>query len=356
MSARCVIAFAAAIVLARTASAAPSVVLSLAPDGAQDLEATILGVASVRVPIDAITLRDPADDATPILATRVRSYAKGDEPIAIAFVMEGDERWVGNTDYARDDDDHDEGALAAVERGIDAMDLDVRTPRVSTATLIAYANRAGVVMPTSPISALRGPRFGIQLDYLGRRGADLRDGVEIGIEALARSSLPRKALVVLGDGNDTNNTNNETGHATFAELREHALAAHIDMFAVVLASARSRPGVAITQLIPATRTVTSADAMAATLEDIARELCDRSYVTFPSADLRWDGEPHALVVSLGGEVLAPVTLTLPDHTCWFGSSRALAIVALLVGGVVLTRDISRRRRRRRAERMSANPS
>ena len=312
------------------------------------LEATIKDGPNVRA--SDITIADlyakPA--MAPVRASVVRAYADGDEPVAVAFVISGEEIWTGNDTFETDDAALYFGALKGVESGIDMMALPQVVPHGSEATIVTYATGAQIAMPLGPIARLTGAALGSQLQYKNKIGDDLVSGITVGLHELERSSLPRKALIVIGDGNDTNN---EAAKAQLAELKRQARTVGIDLFAIVYKSPVSDPETVITAMIPAARTVNSFDGRAAELASISSRITNRYYVTFPGDDMLWDGAEHDLVVRLAGTEVDAVTLTLPGSparpawwrifmTGWF---LQLGAGILLAGGIVLLRKLTDRR-------------
>ena len=103
---------------------------------------------------------------------------------------------------------------------------------------------------------------------------------------LTKVSTARKALIVVGDGNDTNN---EAAKAALAELKKRR--ENIDVSAVRrdLQVRRCRAsGNVITTMIPTAKTVNSIDGIASELNAIIAQMADRYYVTFPGYDEKTD--------------------------------------------------------------------
>ena len=57
----------------------------------------------------------------------------------------------------------------------------------------------------SPLGSLSGSALGTQKDYKDTKGYELVKGVELALAELRKVQNPRKVLIVITDGNDTNN-------------------------------------------------------------------------------------------------------------------------------------------------------
>src|SRR5439155_12393332 len=132
----------------------------------------------------------------------VTPYAQGTEPMAVVFVMSGQEIWTGNDGFETDPNIIFPDMLGPLERAIDGLDLVHRLPAGSRASIVTYATGAQVRMPMSPIASLHGSSFGIERDYYNHIGTDLVSGLQVGMDELEHTQVHRKLLVVLGDGCD----------------------------------------------------------------------------------------------------------------------------------------------------------
>jgi len=132
-----------------------------------------------------------------------------------------------------------------------------------------------------------------------------------GLAELSRVSTARKALIVIGDGNDTNN---EAAKGQLADLKKQANAQHIQMFAIIYKSAVSSEGSVITTMIGNAKTVNSIDGIASELNAIIARMADRYYLEFPGYD------PATGVVSAA----------LPHFSSYVSGSALDGLVALLV--------------------------
>src|SRR5215475_2657081 len=67
---------------------------------APEIEATIIGAPKLAA--DKISIALATAPTATLRATNVRPYAEGTEPIAVVFVIEGQEIWIGNDDIEKD--------------------------------------------------------------------------------------------------------------------------------------------------------------------------------------------------------------------------------------------------------------
>ncbi|MCX5744538.1 MAG: hypothetical protein NT062_18770 [Proteobacteria bacterium] len=312
--------------------------------GTPILHATILGAPLL--PASSITIRDGLGGA-PIKAAAVVPYRDGPEAMTLAVVYAGGEVFVGNDDEEPEGPSRYPGFLHALETGLDGLHLKDAFPVGSKAIAIAYDDGTHVEVPLGPIATLTGAALGDQHHYRNRIGTDLVAGIEVAVAALAQSSTARRALIVIGDGNDTNN---EAARATLAELKKRAAQNRIETFGIVYKGALSADETIITRMIPATRTrtIASVEALPAALTTIASQLTDeRYYVTFPTTGLALDGRGHDLIVQVGDDQLEEVAVTLPAVATgcqlsgwWKQLGIGTFLVALLALGAMLTARLS----------------
>jgi hypothetical protein len=304
--------------------------------GASEIRATVIGGPSLS--LDRIRLVD--DRGLSIGASSLREYKDGPEPIAVAFVIAGSEYMMGNDDMESPEAPSlMRGYNAALRKALLELDLAHAMPRGSQGMIVTYDDHARVRVPMGPISKLEPFGLGIQLDYHGLIGADLVDGIQVAMSDLEKVRTARKALIVIGDGNDTNN---EVAKTTLAALKKRAVQEGIRTFALIYKSAVSAEGDVISRMIPTTQMVASPDGLVVALHSLAGRLADRTYVTFPGDQLRWDGKPQDLTIRLGDDNTDPVTVTLPDrrgHTtagCLLGRWWLQLLMGLgAVGAIVL---------------------
>jgi len=276
------------------------------------LEATIVGGPAL--PIERFTLVEPGAK-TPHVAKAVslRRFTPDTDTLAVAFVFNGQEVWVGNDDYEPDDSPARYlGALKHLKTALQHSPLAAAGP-ASKGALISYGAKANVMIAMGPLVNIRAEALGTQKDYKNEVGTAMVDGIRLGLAELHNVTASRKALVIVGDGNDTNP---EAARAQLADLKTQAVRDQIQTFAIIYKGQLSDPDHVITTMIPNATTVDDAKDIETALDAILSRMADRYYVTFSGYDpttkqgLAWDGKAHDLVVKLDHHAADPVTLTL----------------------------------------------
>jgi hypothetical protein len=190
------------------------------------------------------------------------------------------------------------------------MDLAHTMPRGSQGMLLAYDDQVRTVSPMGPIEKLGGGAIGVQKDYYTRVGTELVAGVRSGLNALSATTATHKVLIVIGDGNDTNN---ETAPAELAALKRFAAREHIHTLALIYKSQLSADTDVIHSLVSGAQTVTTHEGIVGGLTAIVAQLGNRYTVRFPGDELRWDGRSQDFTVQLGSDKLEPVTLYMSEY-------------------------------------------
>lgn len=182
---------------------------------------------------------------------QIENRARPEAPVTVAFLVNGMEIWLGNEDFETDEAARYPGALHAVKRAIDAA-----RPPTGQGLIVTYDMAATVVVPLGPIERVTGEALGEQRAYRGRIGVDLVTGVRLALDELAKAPPGERTLVVIGDGNDTNN---EVAKGQLAELRARADRAGIRVEAVIWKSAVSAPEDVVSSLDPTPTHVRTVD-------------------------------------------------------------------------------------------------
>jgi hypothetical protein len=125
------------------------------------------------------------------------------KPVAVAFVIEGHEMWVGNDKLELPEAERYPGALVALKETFAKVSMKDAPPG-SMAALISYGEKATVRHPMSPIAKLTAAAFGEQKHYANVIDRDLVAGITLGLDELAKTKDTQRILVVIGDGTDTN--------------------------------------------------------------------------------------------------------------------------------------------------------
>jgi hypothetical protein len=188
-----------------------------------------------------------------------------DASYAVAVVMQGWELWIGNDKNPKVPDDAPEkarGMLEFVKAAFDKADLARTAPAGSRGMLVTYADKPAVRVPMGPIANLTGAALGTQVDYFATTGTDLYRAVELAFDELVKLPKGKKIIVVVGDGNDTNN---EEAKRLFAKLKEQVAAHDIEVVSIVYKARLSGDGDVIAELTSNTRTAPSGDALTSDL-------------------------------------------------------------------------------------------
>ena len=121
-------------------------------------------------------------------------------------------------------------------------------------------------------------------------------------------------LIVVGDGNDTNN---DAAKGQLADLKKQARRQHVQTFAIVYkATLLERRATSSPTMIPATQTVTPTDGhRASSVDAIVARMDDRYYLTFPGYDKklktaasRGTARSTTSSIKIDKDELEPVTL------------------------------------------------
>jgi hypothetical protein len=315
------------------AIAEPEVTLQITP-AAPHIVATVRGLKST-LP-EHVTL---SVGKTRIPASAITSYAGGSEPMTLALVINGQEIWIGNDQHVPPSDStHYPGALTTIASTLDRVAIAKLLPENSLGTVVVYADTATTLVPLGPISGLTGRALGTQKDYAMKIGSALVSGIELAVRTLRDAKTTRRVLLVIGDGNDTNN---EVAVGQLRELAEVAARERIETHAIVHRGPLSEPQNVIAQMIPGAVEVASDDALGPVIETVLRRLDDRFYAQFDARRLRWDGVPHAMVLRVGNvemetQLALPKGYQMPADTRWrwrlLGAAIAvLALIALAFG-------------------------
>ncbi len=178
------------------------------------------------------------------------------QPVAVAFVFQGWEMWVGNDDIVPEEDPGRQlGVLKELEKGFERVPLK-NLPPGSKGAVVSYGDRATVRQPMGPIASLTAASFGAQKDYAGVIDRNLVGGVTLGLDELAKVPDARRVLIVIGDGTDRNP---EVAKVELAKLAKRAAAEKVEIVSIVYKAYLSSPGNQISVLDPNLVSVNSID-------------------------------------------------------------------------------------------------
>ncbi|HEU0031272.1 MAG TPA: FHA domain-containing protein [Kofleriaceae bacterium] len=312
-------------------------------DDPPTIEATVIGAPNV--PVEKFVLIDKSSK-TPleIKAIQKREFKQGNETLAIAIVMNGWEMWIGNDKEVpavkEDDPSRYPGVLIELRSALDKLNFKDAGPPGSLGMVITYADKPVIRVPMGPLANITGSALGTQQDYYGTTGVELVKGIELALAELHKVQASRKVLIVVCDGNDTNN---DAAKGQLVNLKKQAAQDQIQTFAIVYKAKLSGEGNVIPTMIPQTSQVTTAENIASTISNILARMADRQYLTFPGWDKKlnvgpkWDGKPHDLVVKVDKEESEPVTVTMGPP--WEPASDSgfpwLVLILILVGLLLL---------------------
>lgn len=317
------------------------------PDGKPPIvEATLVGAPKTTP--DKITLSTTTRGGkVTIKADKLKSYAEGKETIAVALVIDGQEIWMGNDDIptegSADEAAKLTGALKVLGPALDKLELGASSPAGSQGMVVTYSQGAEVKLPMGDLKRVTGAALGTQKDYYGKKSDDMVQGITLAMAELSKVATARKALIVIGDGSDTNNA---AAKPALVELKRQAAAQHVETYAIIYeASIKSETGTSITAMIPNAKTVSSVDGIPAELANISARISDRYYVTFDGATLPWDGRDHELAIKIDTLELdgADTTMTpkwappQPAHFPWLATLFGMVSIGGVFGAVMWLR-------------------
>ncbi|HET9992392.1 MAG TPA: VWA domain-containing protein, partial [Kofleriaceae bacterium] len=153
------------------------------------------------------------------------------DPTALEIVFSGEQRW---TDQQ----------LETMETAIDHLQL----PLGSTVGAVSYSTGAQLRAEATPASRFGAGWLGYTSLYRGAKGSDLVQGVTMGLAELRKSQLAHKVLVIVGDGNDTNN---DAAKGALLELQDRARHMGVTIRAVLAPPFTTTPSVVEAAGIPA---------------------------------------------------------------------------------------------------------
>ncbi len=140
-------------------------------------------------------------------------------PAAVVVALNGQEIFVGNDQYEPDDNARYRGASRALQYAFANHPPARALPDGSLGALIAYSTGTEVVLPMGDIARIDASAFSDQRRYRGKIGTDLVLGARHGLDLLVKVDARRRILLIIGDGNDTNN---ETAKPELERMRREA--------------------------------------------------------------------------------------------------------------------------------------
>ncbi len=308
---------------------------------APQVEATIIGAPNLTA--DKFILVDKSAKPVPVemKAIAKRGFNQGSETLAVAIVMLGWEMWIGNSSYRSENDPtRVGGVLVELQAALDKLNFKDAGPPGSLGMVVTYADTAGIRVPMGPLGNLSGSALGTQKDYKDTRGSELVKGIELALAELKKVTNPRKVLIVITDGNDTNN---DAAKVTLVNLKKQAQNERVQTFAIVFKAPDSEPNNVIINMIQQTSTVTTAENIAVSIKAILERMADRQYLTFPGYNketkigIKWDNKPHELAIKIDKEETEPqqVVMTPAWEPPTEGSFPWLILILVIVLVLIL---------------------
>ncbi|MCA9673934.1 MAG: FHA domain-containing protein [Kofleriaceae bacterium] len=274
-----------------------------AKDIPSDIEITIVGGPS-GVTADKFDLVQNDDKRGPIdiKASALKTYVEGPDEIAIVVLVEAHELWIGNDTWQEDPSNAYKGTFQKLVEAIDP--LSHAGPPGSKGALLTYSQGVQTRLALSDLSQLTGDKLGTQKELAGKFTRDLVAGLTEAQAVLNKIGTSRKALVVIGDGMDTNN---ETAGAQIQDLKKKFQNDRVDVYAIYVSSEGISQGIqddpnGFKKLTSNTQQLNGVDGLPPAISKVVDAINDRYYVRFPGADIKlkksftWDGKGHTFTV------------------------------------------------------------
>ncbi len=189
--------------------------------------------------------------------------------IALALLVSGQEVWMGNDDMVTADDPaRYTGALKAIRAALDQKPMS-NFPTGSEGMILRYDSHLRTVQKLGPIERIDADAIGDQKSYFAATGSELVQGVRGALTQLAQVEAARRVLVILGDGNDTNN---EAAKAQLRALRATAAGQNVEVHAIIFKAALSPDTDVIRELDPSAMTAKTSDDITSQLSTLLRSL------------------------------------------------------------------------------------
>jgi len=284
------------------------------------IEATIVDGPSAIPAADFSLAQMDAKVPISIPAIKLRTYKESNETIAVVLLLEGHKLFIGNKTYEPDPDSVYEGVLEKLVPMVNEMP-NIGPPG-SLGAIVVYHKGAEVKLPMGPLANMTGDKLGLEKDYDGKVTRDLVTGVAEALNQLKKVTTSRKALIIVGDGADTNIDNAKT---QLAQIKKQCEQDRIELYGLNYTANIGDELTAIKSLIPNVDIVQSIDGISSQMKAIVDRINNRYYVTFPGNDDKlklmfdWDGKEHEMQVQLKKEPWpkdsdpVPLALVPPWH-------------------------------------------
>lgn len=289
------------------------------------LKATVIGAPNQ--PMEKFILVDKsAKPPIELKASKVTPFLKSNEKVAVAIVMLGWEPWIGNDkevpELPEGDSSRMTGVLMDLRTSLDRLKFQESGPPGSLGMVITYADSPKIRVPMGPLGEINGSKLGSQRDYFGSTGNEMVSGIRLAMAELKKVQVSRKVLIVVCDGNDTNN---DAAKPQLLDLKKQAQQDGVQTFAIVYRAPLSGSANIIPTMIAQTAVVTTAENIASAIANILARMDDRKYFEFKGYDkakdigLSFDGKIHQLAIKVDNQETEPVDVLLKPYERVTGS-------------------------------------
>jgi len=193
--------------------------------------------------------------------------------VAIAIAMNSWEMWIGNDqevpELAKDDPSRFAGVLIALRSALDKHNFAESGPAGSLGMVITYGDKPVIRVPMGPLRNITGNKLGTQADYFGTTGIELVSAIRLALGELEKVQTSRRVLIVICDGNDTNN---DAAKSQLQNLKKQAAQDDVETFAIVYKAKLSGEANVLPIMIPDTKQIGAAKEIDAALGAIRARL------------------------------------------------------------------------------------
>lgn len=255
-----------------------------------------------------------------IPAIDLRTHVHDRDNLAIALVVEGHKIFVGNDEYEKNPDDRWSGVFSILKDVLSEISKADPIP-TSEVMVVVYGRGARVLAPLRPLTALSPTVFGRQSDYENEVARDLAQGVALAMDGLGSTTAARKALIVIGDGADTNV---DSGPARLIELRKRAERDRIELYAINYNAGIGDELFAIKRLVDKPFIVGGVDEIVPATRAVVERINDRFVLTFHPSPSWFDNCPHDFQLLLDGKPFPNEEPTTWELLLYFHGPRCAA--------------------------------
>ncbi len=222
-------------------------------NGAQVCSNGAFGPCTCSAPVETRTSLAEDEGATAVVVSPVDKSSS----VSIALVMNAWEMWIGNDkevpELKADDPMRFPGILIDLRAALDKNRMSSGPPG-SLGMVITFGDKPVIRVPMGPLANITGKSLGSQKDYFGETGVELVSGLRLALSELAKVPTARRVLIVVCDGNDTNN---DAAMAELAKLKKKAAQLDVQTFAIVYKAPLSADPNILPAMIPDTTVITS---------------------------------------------------------------------------------------------------